>query len=1223
MRRKVLTRAASHFFSSLKPTDNAVADRHRATRFATGMALAAGLLFSVPALYASGPKLWPTFSRPSTIVNVNLVGAGQLGNNFMAEATLQGAYNQLQKRTRLYVSTAADDPYWLLHAVPAGITVSNFPFTTSDPNGALKALLAAYGPWIKGYYICDPYPAPESCNMAMTLAAINDAMVVNPDNLAVMSAYSVPLMPNGDLRTYTWVGADASLINNATINKVDNPSGGDGTSGWSANGGTVSATTYNDAPALEWTRPADAPNDAWAKFDPAITASGSTRPYIFSVQVAGSGTVFLDAYNGAADVQSAPVTLTSNYQTLQLEVPIPLSGNTSNHAIQIQVRAHSQSNALSVYFINAAAVGNRVAIDTYQFNNLISSTNGTILAQDFPNSYNLRDYQVAAKMFTFDLSQDNADEKTLYGKIIDYTPHNTPMMGYIDDENNDVPFLSGSGEGHFLNASDDYNNGSVWASLPQPRSLWQPAPAAISTTNGTVYVALAASDGDNASIIQHQNVQRWTDGKFLGAVPMAWTMPPGMIQNSPGIISNFYQFLPQSDEIMAGPSGVGYAQGTTGGDVTPFADLTRQFMNLDSMSTVTNWFDAADESNVAAFADVTGVPHVVWRTAYPYTLEGRTVIDGQVIGYNAMPDAQISAIESYVSDHWSSGAPLFVEALYDDLTLSQDDALYVAQQLQLHGGHPYVFMTPSEMALTEKAAGSVSANPQAVAGSTLTAAYPNNVIWNANGQEPGASVTSSSWALGGTGHDEELLANQDFNGSAYEALSVPGNAGVNCYAYEYLGKNVVVGRYYRFSVSVAGSGTAFMTVYDGTANHKSAPIQLSSAFQTISMIVEMQSATKGQIQVGVAPSSSAQVIYFSASTSTNPGWYYSAPGSSSTTASFGAATFNGSQAFSFSVPASEGSDQAMNFYPDSLVPGATYNASVDLAGTPGATALLDFNNGGSDSKSSLVTLSSNWQTVNVSGTISGSGTPMFEVQVPTQGANTTVYFRNASLVESGSGGTIDFYTGLESGQPQLSWTDTVDSASPGGGESGVDRAILQSSTAVTNGGSDSIHYGGTASGGSDGFQHGGTQPNMERLPSAQSWRQPSRPSSTHAYMKAFSNSTMLSSTSRLSYWIYPETPLGQEAGASSMTGQNSICVAVDIVFTDGTALRNLPITDQYGNMLNPADECNHLEPDQWNYVTADLGRLSGKMVERIDVDYDQPGGRGNYGGYVDDVRLTH
>jgi hypothetical protein len=205
-----------------------------------------------------------------------------------------------------------------------------------------------------------------------------------------------------------------------------------------------------------------------------------------------------------------------------------------------------------------------------------------------------------------------------------------------------------------------------------------------------------------------------------------------------------------------------------------------------------------------------------------------------------------------------------------------------------------------------------------------------------------------------------------------------------------------------------------------------------------------------------------------------------------------------------------------------------------------------------------------------------------------------VYFRNASLTPAPANAAL-FTTGLETGQTQLSTTNTVDTISGSGGESNVGSAIMESTTTASHGGTYAIQYGGTASGGT----------------------------TTDAYMEAFVNGSTLSSTSRLSYWIYPMTPMGSESGASSMTGLNSTCVAIDIVFTNGTAMRNLGVKDQYGNTLNPSGACNHLQPDQWNYVTASLSGLSGLVVDHIDVGYSQPGASGNYGGYIDDITLSH
>jgi hypothetical protein len=193
--------------------------------------------------------------------------------------------------------------------------------------------------------------------------------------------------------------------------------------------------------------------------------------------------------------------------------------------------------------------------------------------------------------------------------------------------------------------------------------------------------------------------------------------------------------------------------------------------------------------------------------------------------------------------------------------------------------------------------------------------------------------------------------------------------------------------------------------------------------------------------------------------------------------------------------------------------------------------------------------------------------------------------------------TTNFITSLETGDTALTWTNTVDTTSPGGNESNVTSAVLQlTTTEMSHTGGHAIQYGGMASGGT----------------------------SNYAYMEAFSNSTVLSSTSRLNYWIYPQSPLGAEPNASSTTGLNSTCVAVDIIFTDGTTLRGSTRTDQNWNLMHPAHQCNHLQPDHWNYVTSDLSPLSGKTVSRIDIGYDQPNApAGSYRGYVDDISLTH
>jgi hypothetical protein len=321
-------------------------------------------------------------------------------------------------------------------------------------------------------------------------------------------------------------------------------------------------------------------------------------------------------------------------------------------------------------------------------------------------------------------------------------------------------------------------------------------------------------------------------------------------------------------------------------------------------------------------------------------------------------------------------------------------------------------------------------------------------------------------------------------------------------------------------------------------------------------------------------------------------WYYISPGSGATgNMTLNWATYNYMPALLYIAPSGDTGKWVVNF--PNVKASTTYNFSVDVAGS--GTAYLNAWNGSSNAGTSTVTLGASYQTLSETVTTASSFSPAPQLQVVASSTPSTIYFRNASV--SPVSGTTDFYTGLEtSNSPStLTWTNTVDTTSPGGGESNVSRAVLQSSTTMTHGGTYAINYGGTASGGS----------------------------TTHAYMEAFSSGASIYSTSYLSYWVFPMSPKGAEPGASSTTGLDSTCVAIDMIFTDGTALRNLSVKDQYGNVLSPSTECNHLFPDQWNYVVSNLGTLSGKIISRIDIGYDQPGASGNYGGYVDDIRLRH
>lgn len=186
-------------------------------------------------------------------------------------------------------------------------------------------------------------------------------------------------------------------------------------------------------------------------------------------------------------------------------------------------------------------------------------------------------------------------------------------------------------------------------------------------------------------------------------------------------------------------------------------------------------------------------------------------------------------------------------------------------------------------------------------------------------------------------------------------------------------------------------------------------------------------------------------------------------------------------------------------------------------------------------------------------------------------------------------------TGFESGQRYPDWADVVDTGGgqsggisnvgpyPGYGLTGPEAGLRQE---TAHGGSTALMYSGAANGAA----------------------------ADYAYLQLFDVSAhppAVDGNTTLSYWVYPQN------------SANSTCVALDIVFSDGSALRNLGATDQGGNRFHPAGQCGHLALNQWNLVTAKIGAVAaGKTPVRIDLGYDQPGGSGTYRGYVDDISLT-
>jgi len=204
------------------------------------------------------------------------------------------------------------------------------------------------------------------------------------------------------------------------------------------------------------------------------------------------------------------------------------------------------------------------------------------------------------------------------------------------------------------------------------------------------------------------------------------------------------------------------------------------------------------------------------------------------------------------------------------------------------------------------------------------------------------------------------------------------------------------------------------------------------------------------------------------------------------------------------------------------------------------------------------------------------------------------------MPNNGSGTTTSFSTGLESGNPMPTWTDTVDPTAGATGVTGLCCGLTAPEAGVRIGetshtGSAALLYSGSAQGGSP-----------------------------HAYLEVFdlSGTPLAVGTNKtLNYWIYPQDNTTTPYVAAGST--NSTCAAIDMYFTDGSTLRDSGAVDQNGTKIHPAGQCGHLTLNTWNHVTVNVAaNNANKQISRILVGYDQPGGSGGYRGYIDDITIS-
>ncbi len=107
------------------------------------------------------------------------------------------------------------------------------------------------------------------------------------------------------------------------------------------------------------------------------------------------------------------------------------------------------------------------------------------------------------------------------------------------------------------------------------------------------------------------------------------------------------------------------------------------------------------------------------------------------------------------------------------------------------------------------------------------------------------------------------------------------------------------------------------------------------------------------------------------------------------------------------------------------------------------------------------------------------------------------------------------------------------------------------------------------------------------------------------YFKVFDVNIPVTGKTRLSYRFFPEN-------------ERSRYVAVDLVMTDGSTLRDSGSSDEAGVNIHP--DTGHGRVGRWTRIEVVIGRrLKGKVIDRILVGYDHGSDRGDFKAFIDDL----
>jgi len=218
----------------------------------------------------------------------------------------------------------------------------------------------------------------------------------------------------------------------------------------------------------------------------------------------------------------------------------------------------------------------------WAFEKLWPSCHHRILAFLNAETPTLRDYLVAHRIFTLQLDFHRPKERELLEEILDKTPRNIPVLGWVIDELIGVATLSKYGK--FLTASDNSPNLSVYSGLELEKPGYDEPPD-IPEPENIIYVGFAYTDADNLAYVQGSMLTQWLD-PARGTVPLGWSFNAAARDLAPHLVAYYQRTKTEQDVLIGPPSGIGYMYPNLYPDLDTFLKITKPYFEWSGFRTI-------------------------------------------------------------------------------------------------------------------------------------------------------------------------------------------------------------------------------------------------------------------------------------------------------------------------------------------------------------------------------------------------------------------------------------------------------------------------------------------------------------------------------------------------------------------------------------------------------------------------------------------------------------